>query len=456
MTCCFCLLKSTPAKLSVEETRKISCKPRKCKECFGPFGKGGVVKGVVEPGWVKVRQEFESLFARNLHLGAQLVVYHGEKKVVDLYGYSSQQTGYTADTLQCVYSSGKNLECVAVGMLVDRGLLKYNDRICDHWPEFGRLCKQDITVSDVMRHEGGLPLLATPGYLNDWEYDRPVSPEIVRDIEKLVKHIEDSPLYKEGGERAYHTVTRGFIVTCLLYKVDPRRRTLGQFIREEISTPLGITYFCGMPEAEQEKHSFADMTPVPQRWFKLFEQYPARMGCGDPTVRYAMTQMAGSVLPRAGITWMFPFFNNTVEGRALEVCSAGCIANARAIAKVNACLANGGALGPVRLLSEAACVGLIQEPKHGWDCSLMVEGAFTQSGLCDLGTYKGPTIAKEASEIFQGFYGWGGMGGSLSLFDPKRRLSVGYAMNGMHNHVFGGPRAAGIMRAIQAAADSSP
>jgi len=74
---------------------------------LGPFGLGGTVTGSTAPGWESVRAAFEDNFAKNLELGAQLVVYHGSTKVVDLVGYSSKQPGYTAETLQCVFSCGK-------------------------------------------------------------------------------------------------------------------------------------------------------------------------------------------------------------------------------------------------------------------------------------------------------------------------------------------------------------
>merc|ERR1712232_1284326 len=64
--------------------------------------------------------------------------------------------------------------------------------------------------------------------------------------------------------RCYHAISRGFIVSGILRRVDAKRRTLGQFIKEEISEPLGITYFCGIPVDEQEKYSYADMTQIPK------------------------------------------------------------------------------------------------------------------------------------------------------------------------------------------------
>ena len=52
--------------------------------------------------------------------------------------------------------------------------------------------------------------------------------------------------------------------------------------------------------------------------------------------------------------------------------------------------------------------------------------------------------------LAQDFIGCGGWGGSISVWDPKRKLSVAYAMNGMSTPILGGPRARKILSALQA------
>ncbi len=41
---------------------------------------------------------------------------------------------------------------LAMAMLVDRGLLDYKKPVATYWPEFAQHGKENITVSDVMRH----------------------------------------------------------------------------------------------------------------------------------------------------------------------------------------------------------------------------------------------------------------------------------------------------------------
>jgi CubicO group peptidase (beta-lactamase class C family) len=60
------------------------------------------------------------------------------------------------DKLGCLFSSGKSVASILIAMMVDKGLLSYNDKISKHWPEFAQNGKDHILVSDLMRHDAGL------------------------------------------------------------------------------------------------------------------------------------------------------------------------------------------------------------------------------------------------------------------------------------------------------------
>ena len=119
------------------------------------------VKGEVAPGFESVRE----LFAKNMRTlaeeNAQLCVYHHGKKVVDLWASADNNDAFTGDSIVNVFSSGKSLEAIAVGSLVAQGLIDYEAKITQYWPEFGAKGKDGVTVADVMRHEAGLANLDT-------------------------------------------------------------------------------------------------------------------------------------------------------------------------------------------------------------------------------------------------------------------------------------------------------
>ena len=58
--------------------------------------------------------------------------------------------------MQVIFSSGKSVAAIALAMLVERGLVKYEENICKYWPEFAQKGKENIKVEDLMRHEAGL------------------------------------------------------------------------------------------------------------------------------------------------------------------------------------------------------------------------------------------------------------------------------------------------------------
>ena len=246
----------------------------------------GDVGGHVARGFEAVESAFVNNFDAGLELGAQLCVYHKGRVVVDLWGKATAQqyaepmqnqagrevsetlSGYGADSLQCVYSSTKNLMALCIAMCIDRGLLSYSDRIAQHWPAFAQGGKADLTVADVLRHEAGLV-----------RFHRLATAEEAADWEAMATLIEESPVLwfvskytpppnpeLETGRRGYHAVSRGLILNCLLMRIDPQRRTMGEFLAQEITGPLSVDVFCGMPRELQEAHHIADMAPFQMRW----------------------------------------------------------------------------------------------------------------------------------------------------------------------------------------------
>jgi len=53
-------------------------------------------------------------------------------------------------------SSGKSVASILLAVLADGGRFNYSDKVSSHWPEYGVNNKENITVQDVMRHEGGM------------------------------------------------------------------------------------------------------------------------------------------------------------------------------------------------------------------------------------------------------------------------------------------------------------
>ena len=213
------------------------------------------IQGSVEPGFDSVKQLFENNFTRGSEESAQLCVYVGDRRVVDLWG-SVTGPAYSADTLTNVFSSTKSLTAIALACLHDRGLLGYNDKISQHWPEFGQNGKQDITVADLMRHEAGLAYLTEPLKVEDTLTEHIKRNAIGSVIEKEKCH------YPETGKREYHSITRGWIANELFRRVDKEGKTIGEFLKVNVSGPLKADIFVGV-----EDNRFNDYEPCKE--FKL-------------------------------------------------------------------------------------------------------------------------------------------------------------------------------------------
>ena len=64
--------------------------------------------------------------------------------------------------MQNIFSSGKQIEVIIMALLVERGLVQYEEKVATYWPEFAQGGKDEITVADVMRHSGGVPWFLNP------------------------------------------------------------------------------------------------------------------------------------------------------------------------------------------------------------------------------------------------------------------------------------------------------
>ena len=83
--------------------------------------------------------------------------YRGEK-VVDIWGGArNKDTGkpWERDTMVVIHSATKGLAAMTLAIAHSRGWLDYDERVAAYWPEFAQNGKQDITVRQLLAHQGG-------------------------------------------------------------------------------------------------------------------------------------------------------------------------------------------------------------------------------------------------------------------------------------------------------------
>ncbi|CAF1373742.1 unnamed protein product [Rotaria sp. Silwood1] len=207
------------------------------------------VDGTVQTGWEPIRDLFQKTFQDNRDLGASLAVYHQGELVVNLWGgwFDKQKTKpYDNDTLQLVFSTSKGLVAMAVALCVQRGLLNYTDMVIKYWPEYGQCGKENTTVADIMSHRAGLPALRNTN-LSIHEYLNWCSV-----IDKLEKQ---EPYWIPGTQHGYHPYTYGWLAGELVRRVDIQKRTLGQFVTDEIAKQTQSEFYIGLPEENEHRVS---------------------------------------------------------------------------------------------------------------------------------------------------------------------------------------------------------
>ena len=114
------------------------------------------VNGTVAPGFESVRQLYETQMRVMAEKHTQLCVYYRRQKVVDLWASAADDNNFSADSLVNVFSSGKSLEAIAIAWLEGKGLLSYEGKITEYWPEFGANGKDKTTIRHLLTHRGGL------------------------------------------------------------------------------------------------------------------------------------------------------------------------------------------------------------------------------------------------------------------------------------------------------------
>ncbi|CAF3207553.1 unnamed protein product [Rotaria socialis] len=209
------------------------------------------IRGTIKPGWEFVRNLFRENFVQDRDLGASIAAYYQGSLAFELGGGwfdQSRTKPYDVETLQMVFSTSKGLVATAIALAVQRGLLDYSALVTRYWPEYGQNGKENTTVADIMSHRAGLPYISTPfeQFLN-WT-------AMVHTLEQM------TPLWSPGSAHGYHAYTYGWLAGELIRRVDPKKRSLGQFIREEMSDPFDFEFFIGLPINQEYRVSLVELS----------------------------------------------------------------------------------------------------------------------------------------------------------------------------------------------------
>ena len=195
----------------------------------------------------------------------------------------------------------------------------------------------------------------------------------------------------DGEARHYHSLTRGWLANEVFRRVHPDRKTIGEFLREEISGRLGLDIYLGLQETELGRVFDVEMSS----WTKpllLTNWLPRSLGRRDDlgvgdllrcVARELLNSRTGHspAPPIQGMGLADPLIFNCGEVRAGEVPSAGVHASARGLARLASIMSRGGREEgrDIELLSPAAWEELHSEPSHRH--MVFHYNSFTKGGL---------------------------------------------------------------------------
>ena len=233
------------------------------------------------------------------------------------------------DSLQLIFSGTKGLVATCVLVLLDRGVLALDDPVAKHWPEFAAAGKEDVRVRDLVAHTARLPAL-----------EQQVTVDEILDDRRMAALLAAQP--QSDDPRAagcYHALTFGWLVGELIRRADGR--SVGRFFADEVAAPLELELWIGLPDRHASRVTTIEPSPAPavEDTDPLSRQIWANPPIWEPDV----------------------FGFNRPDLHACEMPAVNGIGTARAVARLYGCLAIGGALEDVRIVS-ADAIELGQTP----------------------------------------------------------------------------------------------
>jgi CubicO group peptidase (beta-lactamase class C family) len=380
------------------------------------------VSGQVAPGFEGVRAAFERNFAERGEIGAAVAAYWRGEKVVDLWGGRRAPSGdepWNQDTLVLVNSTTKGMAAMTLAVANARGWLDYDAPVASYWPDFAQQGKGAITVRQLLGHQAGLVLI-----------DEKLTPDRLRDLDGLARILaRQRPAWPPGTRHGYHTMSIGLYMQELIRRVDPSRRTLGRFFREEIAGPLGLEFYIGLPPEIPDARLATLKTLSRVRAIRALADVP-------PAFVWKLLQPRSLLRRSMLVEDIDPNDRRYLE---LEVPAGNGVGTARALARAYSAFAEGGAeigltpatFGRITALPDAT------RPR---DELLGIPSYFSLGFL-----RPGPLVGFGSTERA---FGAPGAGGSFAFADPDARLGFAYVMNKLDFYLVDDPREKSLRDAV--------
>ena len=370
-----------------------------------------VLHGHVSPKHEGLKEAFLKNFQDHGEHGGSYAVMIGGELVADLWGGWKDMAAtdpWERDTIACVWSTSKGMGAVCYAMLVDRGLISYEDKVSKYWPEFAAEGKGDVTIGMLMSHQAGITGFTTPATLEDLFAGEAAAQRLAA----------QAPLWPIGSASGYSNVI-GILATALFRRIEGR--SIKQFVAEELKGSFGLDLSVGLDPSDRPRTAELLGGDKMEALNTIPLSNDAQRALHNPPMRGDMP--------------------NSPAFQAADIVAANGFANARALASMYGLLLHPGKDGR-RLIGDAALQEATRMRFDGIDVVRGVRRQWAAGFLLNEEHVWGPN--KEA-------FGHGGWGGSFGFADPVAGVAVGYTMNLMSDQMDLNPRRRGIIEAVYAA-----
>jgi CubicO group peptidase (beta-lactamase class C family) len=315
--------------------------------------------------------------------GAALAIVDGGELVVDLVAGD-----YRPGSVQLLFSVSKSVSAVAAAIAHRDGLLDLDAPLGSYWPAFTRPATAMISVRDVLAHRSGLAA-----------FERRLSfSELLAGADEAAIEVQD-PYWEPGTAHGYHAFTYGTLLGGVFRRA--LGQTVGEFLAERVSAPLGLDLWLGAPD---------EVLPRVSRI-----RYGPTVTTPGGRAHAAVNKIPPS--PSGQLQASMDFYNDPAVARACLPSTSG-IGSARALARLFA--ATLGPVDGVRLLSDADREAMSATQSRGPD---RVLGFPTHFGSGVQRPFPLFTMLSPAS------FGHEAAGGSAVAADPVLGLAVGFTTN---------------------------
>ena len=352
------------------------------------------IHGECDPQFSKVKETFEKLYQEDREIGSCFAVYKDGNPLVELWGGfqdKDKTKPWQKDNLVTVYSTTKGVAAFCIALAMEKGLLKYEEKVSTYWPEFASNGKEDITVGMLMSHQAGI---CSPETRNvDDYYNQNLMAEKLAGM---------TPIWEPGTASGYHSMTFGWLTSELILRVTGK--SLGTFFREEVGDQHEIDFFIGLPESED--HRVAELVP-----FEIVRNENSEQQ------KIELTEAQKSQRNSAGTLDI----QNTKAWRQAEIPSANGQGNAGGLAKFYSLIVPED--NSIKLLQDDTVNQMTTMQIEGRDLVLAVQVRWGVGFILN----KHKVIYGPVESAF----GHSGYGGSCAFGDPENKIGVSYVMNRM-------------------------